>query len=63
MQSEKLKWQSEYVKYHNEKPFVALGGSYQEKKNRLILEELGDNYSSIIDFCCGTGRIATIATL
>jgi len=60
MQSEKLNWQSEYINYHNKNPFVAPAGSYQRTEIRLILEELPEYCSNIIDFCCGTGRIATL---
>ena len=60
MQSEKLEWQSEYIKYHNENPFVAPRDSYQETEIRLILEEVPEDCLHIIDFCCGTGRIATL---
>lgn len=60
MQSEKLEWQSEYIKYHNENPFVAPRDSYQETEIRLILEEVPEDCLHIIDFCCGTSRIATL---
>jgi SAM-dependent methyltransferase len=60
MQSEKLKWQSEYIKYHNLKPFIAPADSYRRTEEKLLLEELPERCSNIIDYCCGTGRIATL---
>ena len=40
MQSEKLKWQSEFINYRNKNPIVAPVGLYQRTEIRLILEEL-----------------------
>jgi len=59
MQSEKIKWQSQYIKYHNENPFIAPTQSYQKTEIKLILEEVPGYCLNIIDYCCGTGRIAT----
>jgi ubiquinone/menaquinone biosynthesis C-methylase UbiE len=60
MQSEKIKWQSQYIKYHNENPFIAATYPYEKTETKLILKEVPEYCLNIIDFCCGTGRIATI---
>jgi SAM-dependent methyltransferase len=60
MQREKLERQSLYARYHNQYPFIAPIDSYQKTEIKLILEEVPEYCLNIIDFCCGTGRIATI---
>ena len=61
MQSEKIKkQQQEYIKYRDGNPFISPLDPYQKTEIQLVMEEIGDNYSSIIDFCCGTGRISTL---
>lgn len=56
MQSEKLKWQLEYVNYHSKNPFVAPEDSYQRTEIRLILEELWIR-PNIAEFCRGNERV------
>lgn len=60
MQSERLKWQSKYINYHDKIPFIAPIDSYQRTEIRLILEEIPECCSNIVDFCCGTGRLTLL---